>query len=207
MQSLAERIRLAMEKRKLPSQAALARACRVSKPTVTDWLNGDTKTLKAESARLAAAYFGCDRDWIGQGIGSPRWLDIGQHPSRGVDHQKTQPAHTVTPSIEWRAIVKGEKLPEQFTATVPDGAMAARVRAGTECIFRTDTEPRFGDGVLAKDKHGELHFRLYAQGDRPGHWRAKADDNRAYRDLDSEDDGLTVVAVFHGVIAMGRWSE
>ena len=207
MQPLSARIRLAMEKRALPSQAALARACKVSKPSVTDWLNGKTKTLSAETARLAAGYFGCDRDWIGQGIGAPNWLDIGQHPSKGVAHQKTHPAHTVTPSIEWRTIVGREKLPEQFTTTVPDGAMASRVRAGTECVFRSDTEPRFGDGVLVKDKHGELHFRLYAQGDRPGHWRAKADDTRAYRDLDSENDGLTVVAVFHGVISMGRWSE
>lgn len=164
----------------------------------SDVLRGDAKSFGAVAARAV-------EDALQIPPFSLEGIDIGQHPSRGVDHQKTQPAHTVTPSIEWRTIVGSEKLPEQFTTTVPDGAMGARVRAGTACIFRTDTVPRFGDGVLVTDKHGELHFRLYAQGDRPGHWRAKADDNRAYRDLDSDDDALTVVAVFHGV--MGRWSE
>lgn len=96
-----------------------------------------------------------------------------------------------------------EKLPEQFTSTVPDDAMSAHIRAGTECIFRSDLVPRYGDGVLVVDKHQQLHLRLYAQGDRPGHWLAKADNKAAFRDLDSEADGLRVLAVAAGEVK--RW--
>lgn len=47
--TLASRIRDALEKREGANQSALAKACNVSRATVTDWLNGDIKELKADS--------------------------------------------------------------------------------------------------------------------------------------------------------------
>ncbi|MEY2654291.1 MAG: hypothetical protein RLZZ524_1319 [Pseudomonadota bacterium] len=55
------------------SQADIARACGVKTPSVNDWVSGKTKTLKAETARLAAQMLGCDQNWLANGVGSPGW--------------------------------------------------------------------------------------------------------------------------------------
>lgn len=73
MSSLSERLQQAMEKRGLTSQAELARACKVKTSSVSAWFSGKTKSLKGTTARLAAEYFGCDRDWLAFGIGQPHW--------------------------------------------------------------------------------------------------------------------------------------
>lgn len=73
--SLKERLELAMRRRGNPRKADLARAAKVSTASVADWFNGKTQSLKPEPARLAAAFFGCDRDWLGSGAGAPKWTD------------------------------------------------------------------------------------------------------------------------------------
>ena len=73
MTLLKDRLAEAMRRRPDWSQADVARACKVRSPSVTDWLNGKTKSLKPEPARLAAALFGCDQNWLGQGSGAPNW--------------------------------------------------------------------------------------------------------------------------------------
>lgn len=52
--------------------AALARACGVSAPSVTDWLNGDTKTLKALPAIKAARFLKVSVYWLIEGTGAKR---------------------------------------------------------------------------------------------------------------------------------------
>jgi transcriptional regulator with XRE-family HTH domain len=54
------------------TQTALARASRVSKPSVNDWLSGKTKALKAETLVLAAEFLHV----------RPRWLALGEGPMR-----------------------------------------------------------------------------------------------------------------------------
>ena len=59
-----------------------------------------------------------------------------------------------------------------------------------------------GDGVLIADLDGQWHFRRYRQG-RGTNWEASAE-HEAYATMESERDGLTVLAVLVGVKA--RWA-
>lgn len=80
MLTLKARIEEAMRRHPDLSQADIARACKVKTPSVADWLNGKTKSLKPEPARLAALLFGCDQNWIGTGVGVPCWRSIPAKP-------------------------------------------------------------------------------------------------------------------------------
>lgn len=61
----------------------------------------------------------------------------------------------------------------------------------------TGVPPIAGDFVLVADHKDVHYFREYRQ-IRPGHWQAHAT-NPAYLPLDSERDGLRVLAVFDGM--------
>jgi len=62
------------------SQAALARACGVKPPSVTDWLSGRTKTLAGPNLLKAARFLGVSPDWLASAKG-PMHLK-GANPSR-----------------------------------------------------------------------------------------------------------------------------
>lgn len=64
-----------------------------------------------------------------------------------------------------------------------------------------DWQPRAGDGVLVRDDDGNHFFRIYRER-RPGHWEAAAL-NPAFQALNSERDGLHVLAVMTAVFQ--RW--
>ncbi|WP_290149561.1 helix-turn-helix transcriptional regulator [uncultured Parasutterella sp.] len=70
MSRLSERIKAAMTAAGI-SQVALARACNISQPSVASWLNGTTKTLKAETAVAAAKALNVNVRWLVDGTGSP----------------------------------------------------------------------------------------------------------------------------------------
>ena len=62
--------------------------------------------------------------------------------------------------------------------------------------------PRPGDGVLVADRAGNTYFRLYRVGS-VGRWTATAM-NPAFHELDSERDGLSLLAVLKA--EEGRWA-
>ena len=70
MNELSDRLRAAMTSAGM-SQADLARACGVSDPTVSNWLSGKTKSLKASTAIAAAAALHVDVVWLESGRGDP----------------------------------------------------------------------------------------------------------------------------------------
>ena len=92
-------------------------------------------------------------------------------------------------------------MPQKFRVAAPDDSMAPRVRAGELLEFDTTLTPRPGDGVLVLDDAGTCYFRAYRER-RPGHWEASAA-NPAFQALDSERDGLRVLAVMTAVFQ--RW--
>lgn len=71
MKTLQERLQWALARKPGATQADLARACKVKAPSVTDWFSGKTKSLKADSLRLAASFLGVNRDWLQTGLGDP----------------------------------------------------------------------------------------------------------------------------------------
>lgn len=95
---------------------------------------------------------------------------------------------------------KGQ-LPGLFRLPVNDDAMGELFPRGSLAIFSTtEGEPRARDAVLVADKDDGVHFREYESG-RGGRWRAVARVS-GYRPLDSDEDGLRVLA-----ICVGQWGR
>jgi hypothetical protein len=208
MRALKDRIAEAMSRNPHLSQADIARACGVKTPSVADWINGKTKTLKADSARLGAKLFGCDQNWLATGVGLPHWGDekASTPPASDGVSGKAQSVshlgHMIEPTtIKWESIMSTKPLPALFKAVIEDDAMAPEFPRGCLVTFSTEEgEPRARDAVLVSDAEGGLHFREYQVG-RGKRWKAVAI-NSGYQALDSEEDGLQVVA-----ISMGRWGR
>ena len=94
-----------------------------------------------------------------------------------------------------------DDVPRVFSVEAPDDALAPRLRAGQLVSLDSTLTPASGDGVLIRDRIGGLHLRVYRQG--VGRWEAVAT-NDAHPTLDSERDGLLVLAIVTAVNA--RWS-
>lgn len=103
------------------------------------------------------------------------------------------------PHVLWGDLMTNES--PLFWVSLPDDAMAPRAPAGKMICFDRRETARAGDGVLVRDRDGALYFRLYraAAG---GRWTAAAL-NPSFEPLDSERDGLQVVAVLKA--EEGRW--
>ena len=99
--------------------------------------------------------------------------------------------------------MKLETLPDRFVFVLEDDAMGTFGRAGTEVYFHAAQTAKPGAGVLVRDGSGELHVRRKAQGRGGDHWIAAAPNKGVYRDLDSEADKLTILAVWRGVVNRG----
>lgn len=146
---------------------------------------------------------GVDAHWLATGQGqmlpSSGQSQVGLPP---VAHPVILDEITVIPKITWEDLVSRASLPLAFEVTAPDASMAPKVPQGTVVKFERGLEARPGDGVLVRDREGHHYLRIYRE-KRPGHWEAYAI-NDAYSPLDSQADGLTVVAVLTAVA--GRWA-
>ena len=101
------------------------------------------------------------------------------------------------PTLVWREL-KMKVLPPVFRVAMPDGAMAPAAEAGWVVEFETSDTAQPGDGVLVKDSSGGVYFRRFTQA-RGGGWEATPID-AAYLTLDSERDGLTVIAKLRHIL-------
>lgn len=135
------------------------------------------------------------------------WLDkqhshAGPSPAAGsVAHDLSQWKPEHAPLVIWGDLMRADQLPPLFWVALPDDSMAPRAPAGRRICFETKLAPKPGDGVLVKDSSGGVYFRLY-RGGAAERWVAHAL-NPAFHDLDSERDGLEVIAVLKA--EEGRW--
>lgn len=67
--SLKERLALALQGPPKTTQAALARACSVQPPSVSDWLSGKSKTLEGSNLINAAKCLKVNPEWLATGKG------------------------------------------------------------------------------------------------------------------------------------------
>lgn len=87
---------------------------------------------------------------------------------------------------------------QRFCVITPDDAMAPVIPKGTKVIFDSTLTPRSEDIVLVEDMSGDWHIRHYVQA--PGaRWEARPE-KATFASLQSERDGLLVVAVFDGML-------
>jgi transcriptional regulator with XRE-family HTH domain len=220
MLTLAQRVQMALDANPGIRQADLARACNVTTASVSNWLTGQTLTMKASSVRLAAELLGCDPRWLETGQGLPNWRNQaplaqespprwtvpeppGQRPSFApLAHQLRQASTIVLPTpLEWDVIMSGSALPSEFMLRISDAALEPRFAAGTRFILSRNRPSHPGDVVLVRDASGHFYLREYRAG-RASRWQAAAL-SPAFATLDSEDDGLQVVACALGAL----WAE
>lgn len=67
--TLAERLKSAMAGPPKITGLALAKACGVSQPSVSDWLNGTTKSLDGVNLVTAAEFLRVNPKWLATGLG------------------------------------------------------------------------------------------------------------------------------------------
>lgn len=132
---------MAMDRKPGVRNADLARACKVSTPSVTNWLNGRTKTLKQDSARLAAAFLGCDQNWLAEGVGSPNWRDA--EPTGGSGVVVSHVARRPTSGRE--ALLRVGLM----LASVPAGPRRTALAALMAAYVNDGGEPHYVDAILS----------------------------------------------------------
>lgn len=86
MTTLSERMKEALDEAGV-SPADLARACQVKPPSVSNWLSGETKSLKASTAIRASDFLGVNQLWLTEGRGPKRPAD----ETLGKDSSATTP--------------------------------------------------------------------------------------------------------------------
>jgi transcriptional regulator with XRE-family HTH domain len=211
LDSLAQRVKHARNMRGM-TQVQLARGASMKQPDISKIELGSIAQTTG-IARLSKA-LRVPVEWLEFGAGpEPDWAedcadatksvsDVSGHAlvAHGVSLER---AETV-PSLQWEQLMSEDRngaLPHVFRVGMPDGSMAPRVKAGDMVVMDTTITARPGDGVLVRDRTGQLHVRQYRAG-RPGVWEAHALD-AAYAPMESERDGLVVLAVLTAVEA--RW--
>lgn len=157
--------------------------------------SGNPRSLgRSAAAKVTAAY----PDWM-----EPQHSPAGDSRPRGAEaHVVSQGQASYSAQFTWEAIMTLSTIPSRFRVAMPDDSMAPRVRRGDLVEFDSTVQPRSGDGVLVQARDGALFFRVYKQG-RPDAWQAHPV-NPDFLPLDSERDGLRVVAVLVG-LPMHRW--
>ena len=107
MNTLAERLKKALQQPAGKTQAGLARACGIKPPSVSDWMNGNTKSVEGSNLIKASEYLGVRSKWLATGLGpmsdqEPSSAIIAQQESAIYEVNKW-PYKTISPSL-WNSI-------------------------------------------------------------------------------------------------------
>lgn len=189
-----DRLQRAMERAK-KSRKALATALGISVAAVGQVINRQSKGFGLENNSKAAQFLGVSSDWLATGMG-----DSSIHT--------TQEAHAVSylpfddPVLTKEDLMAGGEKPARFIYALEDDSMGKFGKAGDQVLFDREKPWRVGSGVLVATSSGEVHVRRVAQGRNDGHWLA-VPVNPLYRQLDSEQDGLTVIGVWKSNLDKG----
>jgi len=169
------------------SQKAVQAAIGIPQSTLAELES--TALSSGYTAQLAALY-SVDPHMLATGEPAPL--------HRGVAQEMSLARPSVSPQrVAWELLRMGAIPGGQFELVVQDEAFGADIPPG--CIMRLDPDrpPRAGWPVLVKDKDGQHYLRDYQMGV-GGRWQAVAR-VRGFAPLDSQDDGLEIVAVMRGV--------
>lgn len=192
MLTLAQRVAIAEAEGYTPSQ--LAKAAGTTSAAVAQWKT-TTKTLKSASVIGLCELTGWHQKWWATGRGPRDASESG--PSELMKaHSLSLAAVTIPAQVKWGELMQLQKLPDRFSLAMPDDSLSGKIERGTVLIFDSAAEPKPGHGVLLKDKRGAMYVRRYVHV-REGRWQAQATSD-AYASLDSEADGLVVLACMTG---------
>nr|WP_189666761.1 S24 family peptidase [Pseudomonas amygdali] len=103
------------------SQAALARACGVTAPSVNDWVSGKTKTIEGQNLLLAADFLQVLPLWLATGKGRMRKTDAADEDSSQFSGEQFNVEMTAQPERMYRY---------PLVSTVAAGAWSEAVEPG-----------------------------------------------------------------------------
>lgn len=164
----------------------LAKAAGKTSSAVSQWLNGNTKAIKAESAIGLEGLTGWAATWWATGKG-PKFA--GAEVAHVLSYQKV----TTPPLTVWEDVVSLEKMPAipaDLMVEVPDDALAPRGLArGQQVWFKaaSQAEPR---NVVLIEANGRRYIRRYAEDSQGPFAQALDDAYPSFREF-------KVVAVMH----------
>ncbi|UBZ00229.1 helix-turn-helix domain-containing protein [Pseudomonas cannabina pv. alisalensis] len=90
------------------SQAALARACGVTAPSVNDWVSGKTKTIEGQNLLLAADFLQVAPLWLATGKGRMRKTDTADEDSSQFSGEQSNVEMAEQPTRMYRYPVVSE---------------------------------------------------------------------------------------------------
>lgn len=105
MSTLQERLAIAMEGPPPVSAADLARACGVKGASVSEWINGPTKSLRGPNAIKAAKRLGVNVEWLSTGSGPMR---SGSATPQVVASPETRPDYVRVEQMDAEGIMGKE---------------------------------------------------------------------------------------------------
>lgn len=201
--TFADRLRAEREALGL-NQAEFAKRLGCSPGAIGNW-EKDTRLPSSDMLMRLAEMLGVREEWLY--YGTPPRVDGGQKlpdsgPRSPIFSDGNRIQIIATPVLEWEEVAMMD-LPREFRLVMQDGAMAPQFKEGSVLLFSTqEGHARPLDTVLVADKSGNAYCRQYQQRT-PEHWQAAAL-APGYQPLDSERDGLRVLAIMVGSVSMGR---
>lgn len=187
VKTIADRLAAARKEAGL-SQSELATRAGVSPGTIGN-IEAGTRDAPRDVVEIATA-LGVSPMWLKRGLGPMR------PQSRGAAHDMSQSATTMPlQRVAWEQLMAAD-LSKPFELVVIDDSLGPDLYPG--CVVRLDPNkaPQAGRPVLVRDSVGRHYLRDY-QVAGSGRWQAVAR-QRGYAPLDSEADGLRVVATMKG---------
>lgn len=155
MTTLAKRLQRAMKEKPEITQVAIARACGIKPPSVSDWLSGKTKQIKGASLMAAARILEVNPEWLATGK-PPMKIEPDKRAGSGNYDNDVSPLPTVmrarapreVPVVEVQAIGETHFLAaentKQFALVASDDELAFVVR-----VENNDMYPRYMIGEYA----------------------------------------------------------
>ena len=196
MSTLIERLHEVMQTESW-DHAKLMEVSGQSSSVVSQWLGKGSKVIKTigklEAAQGIEAASRFAALWVAKGVG----------PKFKAEPAKTLVAHGLShwdatvslPEVKWEELPMAD-LSQPFQLVVTDDALGPVIYPGCIARFKPNGTPRPGWPVLVRDRTGTHYLRDYVAGPL-GRWQAVAR-THGFAPLDSEVDGLTVVAVMTG---------
>lgn len=168
--TLANRIREAMGER---TQADIARATKKTEGAVTQWLDGTTKSLRAETAALLEAATGYRAGWLATGRGPKLASEsnvaaapLGARRIPLLDYVQagawTEAMGYSIGAVEPEALLTDLELSEQaFALEIKGNSMQPDFSPGDRVIIDPAIQPSPGDFVVAKNGEHEATFKRF----------------------------------------------
>lgn len=157
--SLADRLTQAIENARV-SKSDLARACNVKPASVSDWLSGKSKSMRAHTAQLAAAFLKVNPVWLSTGEGSMH-MDVNVLPSNlgvkkipllsFVQAGELTDIGQMNPDCFDEFLYVDESIPEEcYALTISGKSMEPDFREGDKLVIDPCLFPMPGDFVVAR---------------------------------------------------------